>query len=88
MGMEQEYAWAFTTPARTLDVHMESFEEERLVFEAALHLERKEITGPSLAAALARYPWMTVRVLWGIYAQAFRLWLKGTPFFSHPQDDA
>jgi hypothetical protein len=34
--------------------------------------------------ALIRYPFMTLRVLSGIYSQALRLWWKGAPFFPHP----
>ncbi|MFZ5699191.1 MAG: DUF1365 family protein [Pseudomonadota bacterium] len=33
---------------------------------------------------LWRYPWMTVQVVAGIYAQAFRLWRKGVVFHPHP----
>lgn len=84
MPMDQEYQWAFNAPGASLDVHMENFRGGRKVFDATLTLERREITGRSLAGALVRHPWMTARVAGGIYAQALRLWLKRTPFFPHP----
>ena len=84
MPMDQEYHWAFTPPGAELGVHMENLYEGRKVFDATLRLRRREISGRSLAGALARHPWMTVRVASGIYAQALRLWLKRTPFFAHP----
>jgi DUF1365 family protein len=38
----------------------------------------------ALAGTLAGYPFMTAKVAGAIYWQALRLWLKRTPFFSHP----
>ena len=38
-----------------------------------------------LAALLARWPWMTLKVLLGIYWQALRLLIKRTPVFTHPE---
>jgi DUF1365 family protein len=32
-----------------------------------------------------RHPWMTGRVSQAIYWQALRLWLKRSPFYSHPK---
>jgi DUF1365 family protein len=54
------------------------------VFDASLDLERKPLTGRVLASALARFPWMTLTIVAGIYWQAFRLWLRGARFHPHP----
>jgi DUF1365 family protein len=84
MDMDHEYGWRFSEPGPGLRVHMENRVDGRIVFDASLSMERHEITGRSLATALVTYPLMTVRVALGIYWQALRLRLKGTPFFTHP----
>jgi DUF1365 family protein len=84
MDMDLDYDWIFTPPGEKLSVHMESHERGVKLFDATLRLMRREITGPALARVLARYPWMTARVVAGIYWQAFRLWRKRCPFFAHP----
>jgi uncharacterized protein len=84
MPMEQDYEWTFTEPAETLGVRMVNRGEGERIFDAALALERREISGSSLAWALARHPFAALNVLRRIHWQAFRLWLKRVPFHSHP----
>ncbi len=81
--MDLSYDWRFGEPGARLAVHMQNFQRGTRVFDATLALERREISGLSLAAALARFPFMTVKVLGAIYWQALRLWTRGTPFYAH-----
>lgn len=84
MDMDQRYEWRFSEPGPNLRVHMRSLDGEGKMFDATLALRREEISTRSLMAALARYPWMTARVVAGIYWQAFRLWIKRAPYYEHP----
>lgn len=80
LGMDAEYSVRLTEPGELLRVHMESRRQGRLDFDATLALSRRKLS----PAALLRYPFMTLRVLAGIYAQGVRLKLKGAPYHPHP----
>ncbi len=86
--MQQRYRWVFDAPGDRLNVSMQNREGDVVCFHAGLAMERRPITGASLARALVTHPFMTGKVVLGIYWQALRLWLKRTPFFSHPKHAA
>jgi DUF1365 family protein len=85
LPMDMDYEWRFDDPAERLNVHMVNRREGQVMFDATLALSRIPISGASLAAALARFPLLTVKVVAMIHWQALRLWLKRTPFFTHPE---
>jgi DUF1365 family protein len=84
LPMDMRYDWRFAAPAGSLDVHMENLRGAALEFDATMHLAREPITSRTLARALAAFPLVTAQVSALIYWQALRLWLKRTPFFTHP----
>jgi DUF1365 family protein len=84
MPMDLEYDWRFTSPAERLTVHMTNLRGSEAVFDATLMLARRDISAASLAAALARFPFVTLKILGAIYWQALRLWAKGVSFHVHP----
>ncbi len=85
MPMDVEYIWALSEPADRLYVFMADYKEGERLFDATLRLRRKEISGVSLASVLMRHPFMTGKVIFSIYWQALRLWLKRTPVYEHPR---
>ncbi len=86
LGMDSVYDWRLTEPGERLSVHIESRRNhgERL-FDATLALRRREISTRTLAGALARYPFLSVRILARIYTHALRLRLRGARYFPHPR---
>jgi DUF1365 family protein len=89
MGMQHTYDWRASQPAEQLSVHIESHATGahggESVFDATLSLRRRELSASELARALARYPFLTMRILARIYGHALRLRLRGASYFPHPR---
>jgi DUF1365 family protein len=73
-----------TSPADRLSVYMANSENVVRVFDAALILNRKNISSWSLAGVLLRFPLMTAKIIFAIHWEALRLWLKRCPVYTHP----
>jgi DUF1365 family protein len=85
MPMRLRYDWRFTEPGPRLAVYMRNEDDAgALLFDATLALRRREIGTASLALALLRFPFASLRVLAAIYWQALLLKLKRVPFHPHP----
>jgi uncharacterized protein len=84
LAMDYHYHWRMTPPGEALSVYMRNEREGRADFDAALSLRRVPLSGPHLASALARHPFITGKIITAIYWQALRLWWKGTPVQPHP----
>ena len=82
--MDMQYFWRFNTPDNKLAVYMKNTQEEVTCFDVNLSLKSKEINALNLCAALVKFPLMTWQVVFGIYWQSLKLWLRKIPFYDHP----
>ncbi|MEO8899649.1 MAG: DUF1365 domain-containing protein [Candidatus Dormibacter sp.] len=85
LPMSLDYRWRLTRPGSTVAVGFDVVDEGGVVLETGAYMRARAISTGRLAALLLRYPPMSLRVLGGIYWQAFRLWRKGVPRHAHPR---
>lgn len=84
-SMDIDYKWEFTFTDDQLVIQMENWEYGKKVFSVLMHAKQREMNKKSMTMVLIKYPLMTLQVIWGIYWQAFRLWLKKIPVYYHPK---
>lgn len=84
MPMDLRYGFRFNTPGDRLNFHMDLLRGGERAFDATLSLHRREITLAALNGVLVRYPWLSLKVVAGIYWEALRLLWKRIPFVPHP----
>lgn len=85
MRMSMHYRWRLKQPGETIQVGIENLVGEELVFRAGLHLWQLPLTQQNRRRLLFRYPLWPFRITAAIYWQAFQLWRKKCPFYSHPK---
>ncbi len=84
MPMDCRYRWAFTPPGEALKVHIAEFDRLDLFFDATLQLSKRPWMAGIVWRTLVQFPWMTLKVLIAIHWEAFWLWIKRVPVFTHP----
>ena len=89
LDMDLDYRLSFSAPegatGENLDLRLEVLRDGRKVFDADVWLTRTELTARTGVVAVFRRPFETMRVSFGIHAQAVRLWAKGIPIVAHPK---
>jgi hypothetical protein len=83
--MDIQYHWSFSMQDGDVLIHMTNLQNNTQMFNATLDLKRMEISPSRLNRLLISYPFMTLKVVAGIYWNALLLKLKRIPFYSHPE---
>ncbi|MEE4303963.1 MAG: DUF1365 domain-containing protein [Wenzhouxiangella sp.] len=84
MPMDMRYDWRFRVEDERLRIHMRLKQAGRQYFSVGMLLSMEPMTSAAMRRMPLKFPLMTAKVVAAIYWQAFRLWLKKTPFHSHP----
>lgn len=82
--IDQQYQWRLKPLGDHLSVHLECHKGEKH-FDATMAMKALPFNSKNLVKQLIKMPSQTVKVVFGIYWHALKLWLKGAPFYSHPK---
>lgn len=76
-NVEGNYRFHVTKPGEDLTLGVSLKDDEGALLNAFVHGEQKPLTDMQLLKSLGRTGWMTMKVVFGINFEAFKLWLKG-----------
>jgi len=88
VGMGTRYQFRVLPPGRVVRLRIHETEDGDPLLAAALSGEARALNDASLLDCLARFPFMTVKVIAGIHWQALKLWIKGAQFHKSPPPPA
>ena len=84
MPMDIRYRLRLIRDGGGFRIGLDNYLEDKRIFSANMKLQTLPMNSRNLALALAAHPFMTGKIVAAIYWQAFRLWLKRTPYIPHP----
>lgn len=79
--VDLDFHFRFHLPDGRLRVFIDDYDAEGKVLISTLTGQRRDLTFANLLKFTAKFPLVTLKVIWLIHWQAFRLWLKRIPFF-------
>jgi DUF1365 family protein len=83
IGAEASYEFSFSPLAEKLSVQIDEYQQGEKFFTARLWGDCEPLTARSLAAALVRYPFLTLQIMGLIHWQAVKLLWRKVPAQPH-----
>ncbi len=88
IDMGARYHFRILPPGRHVRLRIHETEGGEPLLAATFTGEMRPLDARNLAACLARFPFMTFKVVAGIHWEALKLWLKGARFHGSPTPPA
>ncbi len=87
LTMDMHYQWLFKIEDDELRIHMVVNQKntDHKFFDATFTADFIPLTQSSMRTLVLKRPFQPLKMMVGIYWQAFKLWLKKIPFVPHPQ---
>jgi DUF1365 family protein len=82
--MDMDYVCKFVSPGKTLVFHLENHAENQCHADATVIFRKTQNSRSKLVLLALAQPAMTLKVGFGIYWQALKLWKIKLPFYNHP----
>ncbi|MGQ8365048.1 DUF1365 domain-containing protein [Glaciecola sp. 1036] len=80
--MDMIYKWQIQMPGQQINLRLSCFKQNKH-FEAAIAMQRSELSNKTLKQCVSSIPSMTVKTMAGIYWQALKLFFKRVPVYTH-----
>lgn len=77
------YYFRIRPPGKRMNIVIRQEDQLGLLLAAAFKGTRETFSDRTLAACIARFPLMTLKIIGAIHWEALRLWLKGLPVIRH-----
>lgn len=82
--MNMRYHCHYMLQDEQMILHLENHQDEQRITDATLVMQAQPLTHKKLVQSIVLYPYMTSKVYYGIYKQAFSLFMKRNPVYTNP----